>query len=133
MPVCACTKEAVNLTVSAGRTSSCPIVHLGKEPSSNNIELLSVVGSCRLQEQRPDASTSKQLESRETPVNEGSHHPPPKIQCFTNAMLHDSVILLNNSTRLNFIQFRQELFQLQRLIVQYLSAFLPLQMGKHLI
>lgn len=35
-------KEAVNLTMSAGRTSGCPIVHLGTRPNSNNIWLFAV-------------------------------------------------------------------------------------------
>lgn len=46
VPVCASTKEAVNLTMSAGRTSGCPIVHLGKQPTSNNIGLFILVSYC---------------------------------------------------------------------------------------
>lgn len=35
--VCLSSREAVNLTVSVGRTSGCPLLHSGKEPVTNNI------------------------------------------------------------------------------------------------
>lgn len=69
--VCLYTKEAVNLTMFAGRTSGCPIVHLGKQPVSNNIGLHSggSFASGSRDPMHPPAAAC-----RETPGNVGSHH-----------------------------------------------------------
>lgn len=102
--VCAWTKEAVNLTMSAGRTSSCPILHLGKRPTSNNtsvLTLVEVLWLC-LQQQRPDASTSS-WSAENHPKNVVSHH--SEIASLQSC---DCFILSNSQ---NLIQFCQELPQ----------------------
>lgn len=125
VPVCAWTKEAVNLTMSAGRTSGCPVVHLGKRPTSNNTSLLilvEVLWFC-LQQQRPDASTSSWM-CRET--HEKCGFPITQKQPFSKAV----TVLFPQIAWIwyNFVKNFPSLC----LIVQYLSGYLALQTGTHL-
>lgn len=121
-------KEAVNLTMSAGRTSGCPIVHLGTRPNSNNIWQFAVwrptvAAAPPAADLMQPPSAEKHPEKRGFPPP--NHHPKSARWLF----------------QLDFTQFHQELFLFSfffcvaRLgsIVRHLSGHLALQMGKHLI
>lgn len=124
--VCAWTKEAVNLTMSAGRTSGCPIVHLGTRPTSNNTGLLILVELLWLclQQQRPDASTSSWSAEK---------HPKKKKKWFPITQKYFSKAVTVSFPQIAWIWYNfVENFPSLGLIVQYLSGYLALQTGTHL-
>lgn len=103
--MCLDTKEAVNLTVFAGRTSGCPLVHLGKEPATNKTGLF--IWVVALPPGVKDRWFHQQLACRETPGNVR-----PSLQAaqyYSNAGLCDSFTPHPTAKVLDFIQFRQEL------------------------
>lgn len=120
-------KEAVNLTMSAGRTSGCPIVHLGTRPNSNNIWLFAVwrptVAAA------PPAADLMQPPSAEKHPEKRGFPPPPSSSKECALTVSTGFHTISSRTFSFFFFFVARLGS----IVRHLSGHLALQMGKHLI